>query len=87
MKKKSSEFDEVTDFESGIKRLEDLVKTLETGNLPLEQAVLLYKEGLFLSQTCKERLDKAENEISILTEKGFKSFKVDEPGDPEADES
>ena len=34
----------------------------------------LYKEGLTLSRSCREQLEKARNEVRILTERGLESF-------------
>ena len=70
----ADEFEAVQDFESGLKRLENVVKGLETGEIQLENAVTLYREGLYLLLNCQERLDKAQNDISILTAKGFSKF-------------
>ena len=39
-------------FEDNMKRLEEIVEALESGNLPLEDTVKLYKEGMTLSAQC-----------------------------------
>lgn len=92
MKKSKTEqnFAPVSDFESGLSRLEEVVKNLEAGDLPLEKTVALYREGLYLSNNCKERLEKAQNELTVLTEKGLVPFKdsefaAAETPDPEED--
>ena len=44
----------------------------------------LYKEGLTLSRSCREQLEKARNEVRILTEQGFEPFdekKITEDGE------
>ncbi len=53
-------------FEESIKRLEEIVEKLEQEEVPLEEAVALYKEGLGLSGTCKEKLAAVEGEIFLL---------------------
>lgn len=57
-------------FEDRLRRLQEVVATLETGEPTLEESVTLYREGLGLSRTCREQLEKARNEVRILTEEG-----------------
>jgi exodeoxyribonuclease VII small subunit len=59
-------------FEEDLKRLEEIVRALEAGDLPLERALALYEEGLTLSRRCGLRLDKAEARIETLTKKDGK---------------
>ena len=47
-------------------RLEEIVERLETEEVPLEEAVKLYQEGLSLSAICKEKLAAAEGSIVLL---------------------
>ena len=54
-------------FEQSLARLEAIVKELEQGELPLEQALRLFEEGTELNQELKRRLDDAERRIEILT--------------------
>jgi len=42
------------------------VKELETGDLPLEQSLKLYEEGIKLSRLCNKRLEDAERRVEIL---------------------
>lgn len=53
-------------FEQALSALEAAVARLEAGNLPLEQAVALYEEGMRLAKICGERLDAAELRITRL---------------------
>ena len=53
-------------FEESMQRLEEIVDALEQEELPLEQAIKLYKEGLTLSAVCKECLAMAEGEVVLL---------------------
>ena len=64
--------------------LEAKIAALENGELPLEDSVRLYKEGLTLSRSCREQLEKARNEVRLLTEEGLEPFdekKLDEEGE------
>ena len=47
-------------FEEALKRLETIVDSLERGDLPLEEALHMYEEGIALSKTCAEKLNQAE---------------------------
>ena len=53
-------------FEAALARLEEIVKKLETGALPLEQSLKLFEEGVKLSRLCNKRLEEAERKVEIL---------------------
>jgi exodeoxyribonuclease VII small subunit len=53
-------------FEAALARLEEIVKELETGDLPLEQSLKLFEEGIKLSRVCNKRLEDAERRVEIL---------------------
>ena len=53
-------------FEELIESLEDRVRKLEAGELPLEQALKLFEEGIELTRDCHERLDAADRRIVEL---------------------
>ena len=55
-------------FEEALAKLEDIVRRLEAGNLPLDEAVALFEEGTRLARRCNERLDAAELKVSQLTQ-------------------
>jgi exodeoxyribonuclease VII small subunit len=55
-------------FEKALLGLEDIVKKLEGGNLPLDESLDLYEEAIALVKTCNERLEKAEARVRILTD-------------------
>ena len=57
---------EYQDFESAMKALEDIVAKLEVGDLPLEQALALFEEGVQISRFCNSKLDAAERRVEIL---------------------
>jgi exodeoxyribonuclease VII small subunit len=53
-------------FEAAIKRLGDIVQTLERGDLPLEESLRLFEEGVKLSRASQQRLDAAEKRVEQL---------------------
>ena len=57
------------DFESAMKRLEEIVKILERGELPLASLLEMYEEGVKLQNFCQEKLDEAERKVEILVRK------------------
>lgn len=59
-------------FEEALTRLEEVVKLLEDGQLPLEEALTLFGEGVELANTCNSLLGQAEQRINMLTEQGEK---------------
>ena len=56
-----------------MKNLEDVVSRLEAGNVPLDEALAQYEEGMKLIRFCTARLDEAEQRIEAVrkTENGF----------------
>jgi exodeoxyribonuclease VII small subunit len=53
-------------FESSLRELEQIVEQLEAGDLPLEQSLELFEQGVKLSRECQKRLDEAERKVEIL---------------------
>ncbi len=53
-------------FEEALSRLEKTVEKLEAGDLPLEDSLKLYEDGVRLSQTCSQKLEAAERRIEVL---------------------
>ncbi|NUN70613.1 MAG: exodeoxyribonuclease VII small subunit [Bacteroidetes bacterium] len=54
-------------FEQSLGKLEKIVDALEQGDVPLEESLKLYEEGIQLSKECMETLGKAEVRIKQLT--------------------
>src|SRR5262245_42736365 len=54
------------DFETALKRLEEIVKKLENGELSLDSALELFEEGIKLSRFCHTKLEQAERRVEIL---------------------
>lgn len=57
-----------TTFEQSMKKLEQIVEELESGDLPLEDAMKKFEEGIKLSTLCSEKLDETEKKITLLIE-------------------
>ena len=55
-------------FEQSLERLESIVKSLEEGNLPLDQSLQVFEEGIRLMQFCSKELEAAEKKVSMLVE-------------------
>ena len=53
-------------FEQSMKQLEQIVKELEDGDLPLEKALKKFEEGMKLTKLCSEMLDETEKKVSVL---------------------
>jgi exodeoxyribonuclease VII small subunit len=53
-------------FEACLKRLEEIVRKLESGELPLDTALELFEEGIRLSRFCNSTLENAERRVEIL---------------------
>ena len=58
-------------FEESMGRLEDVVSSLEAGDLPLDAALERYEEGVALVRTCRGALEGAELRVRRLVETGL----------------
>ena len=56
------------DFETSLKKLEKIVSDLENGDLPLEESIKTFEEGVKLTKHCQNLLSKAELKIQKLVE-------------------
>ena len=55
-------------FEASMQRLEQIVRTMERGDAPLEESLKLFQEGTELVRSCGKLLDEAELQVKkILT--------------------
>lgn len=54
-------------FEHSLKRLEEIVETLEQGNIPLDDVMTMYQEGVQLSKQCLDYLRQAEIRLKTLS--------------------
>lgn len=58
-------------FEEAMNQLEEIVDRLEEGDVPLEEAIAIYKEGMELSKLCHDKLKSVEEQLAtIITEDG-----------------
>jgi exodeoxyribonuclease VII small subunit len=55
-------------FEEAMEQLEAIVAKLESGDVPLEQAIELFQQGMKLSQLCGSKLEQVERKIEMLIE-------------------
>jgi len=53
-------------FEDAMKRLEDIVEDLEGGELPQEDSLKVFEEGMKLLSFCSDKLDEVEKRVAIL---------------------
>ncbi|WP_291957749.1 exodeoxyribonuclease VII small subunit [Mahella sp.] len=53
-------------FEKAIRELENIVTSLENGDVALDQAIALFERGMELSRYCSQKLDEAEGKITML---------------------
>lgn len=67
-------------FEQRLARLRGIVEALERGELPLEQGLALYKEGLALAGDCGRQLASAKNEVKLVQDGLLKEFAALETG-------
>ena len=55
-------------YEESITKLDEIVKKLTDGGLPLDESLDLYKEGTALAVDCKKMLEKAKLQVSVASE-------------------
>ena len=70
-------------FEKAYEQLGEIVKKLEEGELPLDESMALFEEGMRLERLCEQRLDQAELKISELISReggavGIEPFEAEE---------
>ena len=69
-------------FEEAVKRLEEIVRNLESGDLPLEDSLRDFEEGMKLVTFCSGKLEEAEKKVSVLIKESGKykeiPFEIDD---------
>ena len=70
-------------FEASLDELEKIVKQLESGDLPLEESLKLFEDGVRLSRDCRERLSKAERRIEVLMQDANGNLELEKIDTPE----
>jgi exodeoxyribonuclease VII small subunit len=74
--------DETPNFEAALKQLEEVVQRLERGELPLEESLKLYEEGIRLTRLCHGKLEEAESRIEVLMRDARGEAVLDKDGKP-----
>jgi len=64
-------------FEEGLQKLEEIVSRLENGDIPLEESINIFKEGVELTKFCKEKLNEAETQLKKLVKDENGNFQLD----------
>lgn len=72
-------------FEDALTRLETIVTELEKGDLPLNDSLKMFEEGIKLSKTCLKMLDDAERKVEIMVQdkdgkKRVEAYSIEEEG-------
>ena len=72
-------------FEDALARLETIVSELEKGDLPLNDSLKMFEEGIKLSKTCLKMLDDAERKVEIMVQdkdgkKRVEAYSIEEEG-------
>ena len=80
------------EFEKAFQQLETIVKRLESEELPLDDALQLFEEGIRLSRLCNQKLEEVEKKIELILAdaKGqprIEPFEEDEIEDEPAEEA
>jgi exodeoxyribonuclease VII small subunit len=57
-------------FEGAMQRLEEIVDLLEQGNLPLDESLKVYEEGMALIKFCSAKLEETETKVKTLVKNG-----------------
>jgi len=72
-------------FEESMKRLEEIVQQLEGGDMPLEESLSVFEEGMKLAAFCSRKLEEAEKKVTLLVreQEGCLLEKPFGPGDSE----
>ncbi|MFU0791511.1 exodeoxyribonuclease VII small subunit [Cerasibacillus sp. JNUCC 74] len=66
-----AEKDKELSFEEAMQELEEIVEKLETGDVPLEKAIIYYQDGMKLSKLCNDKLNQVEDKMTkIMNEQG-----------------
>ncbi len=74
--------EETPTFEAALQKLDEIVQKLEKGELPLEQSLVLYEEGVRLSRLCHAKLEEAEGKIELLLKDARGDLVLDASGRP-----
>lgn len=65
-------------FETALTELDEVIKALSEGDVPLEEAIASYQKGLEMANFCHKTLKAVEGELKILTDDGLVAFELGE---------
>lgn len=74
-------------FEEALKKLEKIVQSLEDGDIPLDEALEKYEEGIRLSKACAKKLEAAKKRVEILLKNEDGSVRLEEFDEKAAEEA
>ncbi len=73
----SKKKDKTPAFEDAMKELEGLVDSMEKDTLTLEESLQKFEQGVKLTRICQQALNRAEQEVKVLTADGEMDFESD----------
>ena len=79
-KNKGNDKAEKLSFEDAMNRLEEIVRSLESGDVPLDDSLGLFEEGVKLVKQCNGMLDAVQKKISLITGNGEEEIDADSVG-------
>ncbi|MCK5148253.1 exodeoxyribonuclease VII small subunit [bacterium] len=65
-------------FEEAIEQLDKMISSLESGNLPLEESMKAFEEGMKLVSVCQKQLSKAETKLQLLVRQSEDQWELKE---------
>ena len=69
-------------FEESLNALEEIVQRLERGDVPLEEALAAFQEGMALSKQCQDTLEKAEKTLTKMMTENNEEIVFEESEEP-----
>lgn len=75
------------DFEKAFQQLEEIVKRLESEELPLDESLHLFEQGIALSRLCHKRLEEVEKKIELILADAKGQPRTEPFEEPEGDEA
>ena len=72
-------------LEASLAQLESLVESMESGELPLEEALKAFEQGVKLTRECQQALSQAEQKVRILLDESADPVPLEGAGSPPAE--
>ena len=73
-------------FEESLTRLEEIAQALEKGDIPLDESLKIFEEGVKLSRFCEKKLTEAEQKLEILKSTDIENIQIEDEDSEETDE-